>query len=51
MYIFYFIVVEHNKLNHAVNIVMVCRDAVNINILGVQRMLSICKSLPYLEVK
>jgi len=29
---------------------LICRDAVNINVLGVQRMLGICKSLPNLEV-
>ena len=29
---------------------MLCRDAVNINVLGVQRMLDVCQSLPNLAV-
>jgi len=32
-------------------VVKICRNAVNVNILGVQRMLNVCKKLRHLEVK
>jgi len=30
---------------------LMCRDSVDINILGVERMMRVCKALPHLEVK